>query len=515
MNDSRKTIVIVGAGISGLSAGIYAEQNGFHAIILEKNPRVGGLCTGWYRQGRLCDGCIHWLTGTREGTVLYEDWKNVGALTTQDKIIYLPSWGTFEYKGTKLTFWRDLKRAEKEWCEVSPKDRRRIHHFFKMVDDFTKVELPLKKPIEKLRFSEILKLGFTVGRVWPSYLLSMFQSCESYAKKFKHPAIRWALTHAQPGDGNLFSMVYSYATVVYGNGGIPEGGSHAMSERMKDRFLSLGGTLIMNSEVDHIIVKNKKVLGVQLTNGKDILGDYVITALDPNYVVTRLLYGLYKNPRIERRFHDPVKNPTPSCVLLNFEVENIPDLPIPYSFETEPFYVGGIKISHLTLRSYAFDPKSFVKDNKTVMSVLVDQYATEYEYWKNLYKDRNSYLKKKNQIGDMIMARIIDKFPEMKGHIKLLDIATPKTLNRYTNASRGAFMGFLFTSKKSMFSHPGTMKGLKNLYMAGQWFQAPGGLPLAMVEGKFAVQRICKKEKLSMFFKEQYAQLKRKKAFNK
>ena len=89
--NNRKSIIIVGAGISGMSAGIYAEQNGFHAILLEKNPRVGGLCTGWTRKGRYIDGCLHWLTGTKEGTVLNEDWKNVGALTTQDNIIYLPS----------------------------------------------------------------------------------------------------------------------------------------------------------------------------------------------------------------------------------------------------------------------------------------------------------------------------------------------------------------------------------------------------------------------------------------
>ena len=504
-----KTIVIVGAGISGMSAGIYAEQNGFHAILLEKNPRVGGLCTGWYRKGRYLDGCIHWLTGTREGTVLYEDWKNVGAITSQESIIYLPSWGTFEYQGTKLTLWRDLARAEKEWTEVSPVDKKQIHHFFKMVNDFTKVELPLRKPIEYLNFADIMKLGFTVGKVWPSYLLSMKMSCEKYAQKFKSPAIRWAITHAQPGEGNLFSMVYSYATIVEGNGGIPEGGSHALSERMKDKFLSLGGTLKMNADVDHIIVKNNVAVGVELTNGEKIHGDYIITALDPNYVVHRLLYGLYKCKEIEKRYSNPVKNPTPSCVLLNFEVEDIPELPIPYSFECEPFVIGGLKTSHLTVRSYAYDKKTYVKGNKTIMSVLVDQFSTEYDYWKKLYKNKPAYEKKKKQIGEMVTSRIVRQFPSLEGHITLLDVATPKTLNRYTNSSRGAFMGFLFTDKKSMFSNNGKLKGLKNLYMAGQWFQAPGGLPLALVEGKFAVQRILKKEKTSMMFKGQYAALKK------
>ena len=32
----RKTIVIIGAGIAGLSAGIYAEQHGLHAILLKR-----------------------------------------------------------------------------------------------------------------------------------------------------------------------------------------------------------------------------------------------------------------------------------------------------------------------------------------------------------------------------------------------------------------------------------------------------------------------------------------------
>lgn len=506
----RKTIVIVGAGISGLTAGIYAEQNGFHAIVLEKNPRIGGFCTGWYRKGRYLDGCIHWLTGTREGTILNQDWKNIGAISSQEDIIYLPSWGTFEYKGTKVTLWRDLEKAEAEWKEISPEDSKEIHHFFKMVSDFTKVELPLRKPIEKLNFFEIMSLGLKVGSVWTSYLLTMKMSCENYAKKFKSPAIRWALTHAQPGDGNLFSMIYSYATIVEGNGGIPKGGSHPMSERIKDRFLSLGGTLKLNADVDHIILRNKTAVGVALTNGEKIYADYVVTALDPNYVVTRLLYGLYKYPQIEKRYRDPVNNPTPSCVLLNFAVEDLPDLPIPYSFETEPFVLGGVTIDHITVRSYAYDKETFVKDNKTIVSVLLDQWSLEYEYWKNLYKDRPSYLKKKKQVADMIISRIEEHLPQLKGHIETLDVATPKTMNRYTNSSRGAYMGFLFTSKKSMFSNKGTLPGIKNLYMAGQWFQAPGGLPLAMVQGKFAIQRICKKEKLAMFFKGQYAALEKK-----
>ena len=37
---------------------------------------------------------------------------------------------------------------------------------------------------------------------------------------------------------------------------------------------------------------------------------------------------------------------------------------------------------------------------------------------------------------------------------------------------------------------PGTAKGLDGLYLAGQWVTSPGGLPIAVTSGKFAIQRI-------------------------
>ena len=57
-----RKIVIIGGGIAGLSAGIFAQLNGFESVILEKNKTLGGECTGWDRQGYHIDGCIHWLT---------------------------------------------------------------------------------------------------------------------------------------------------------------------------------------------------------------------------------------------------------------------------------------------------------------------------------------------------------------------------------------------------------------------------------------------------------------------
>ena len=498
MNETKR-IIIIGAGVAGLSAAIYAEQHGFHAILLEKNPSVGGMCTGWYRKGFYVDGCIHWLTGTKEGTFLNEMWHNLDAIKDPNDILYLPSWGTFEYQGQSVTFWRDLDRAEKEWCEVSPVDSKRIKKFFKMVRDFTTVELPLDLPLSMIPLNRKLKLGFKVLSIWPSYLLSMIQTREQFARKFKSPVIRNALINVQTGSNNLFSMIYSYATVVAGDGGVPKGGSKPMVERMKEKFLSLGGTLRLNADVDNIIVKDKMATGVKLSNGQTIEGDYVVSCLDTNYTLRKLLRDQYPLPSFEKRFDNPKKHPSPSCILINYAVKKDDNLPIPFSFECAPFNVAGKDVTYLGIRSYAYD-ETFTRGDKTVLSILIHQDNNDYHFYRKLAKNKEEYRKFKDYVAQAVKDRIIDRFPELEGSIETLDVATPYTFKRYVNTTNGVYMSFNFTHKTPMYNHTGKVRGINNFYLSGQWMQGPGGLPIAMTQGKFAIQRICKRENLSFVF---------------
>jgi phytoene dehydrogenase-like protein len=60
---TQKSIIIIGAGISGLAAGCYGQMNGYKTWIFELHSAPGGLCTAWKRKGYTFDGCIHWLVG--------------------------------------------------------------------------------------------------------------------------------------------------------------------------------------------------------------------------------------------------------------------------------------------------------------------------------------------------------------------------------------------------------------------------------------------------------------------
>ncbi len=490
----KKKIIIIGGGIAGLSAGINAQLNGFNSVILEKNPVLGGLCMNWDRKGMHIDGCIHWLTGTKEGTSLNHLWKEVGAIDKQEDIIYLPTWGTFNYEGIEVPLYCDLAKAEEAWLAISPKDKRAIHKFFKIVKKMGKVDLPLDAPVSLLPLKTKIKLVLSVMKAMPEYLTSMNVSCEHFAKKFKHPALRWTLTHIQPGRGNLYSMCYCYSTIASGNGGIPRHGSLAMVNRMKDKYLSLGGEIRLNSEVTAFNTLNNNVDSVVLKSGEIVKGNYYVAACDSIYVLYNLLHNKYAHHGLAERYNKPSLHPAPSCVLINYSLEVGKELNIPYVFKTKPFKVMEKEIDSISLRDFRYEP-DYVVNNKSVLQVLIDQDSLDYDNWVELYQDKEKYKKCKAELADFIEERIIEEIPDFKGKLSLLDVATPITLNRYTNTSRGTYMSFLFNDKKGVMLSKGKVVGLHNFYLSGQYMQTPGGLPLALASGRFSIQWIMKKEK--------------------
>ncbi|HAD34428.1 MAG TPA: NAD(P)/FAD-dependent oxidoreductase, partial [Chitinophagaceae bacterium] len=59
-NTQPKKVLIIGAGISGLSAACYLQMNGFQVELFEKHSIPGGLCTSWKKGDYTIDGSIHW-----------------------------------------------------------------------------------------------------------------------------------------------------------------------------------------------------------------------------------------------------------------------------------------------------------------------------------------------------------------------------------------------------------------------------------------------------------------------
>jgi len=120
-----KSMIVIGAGIAGLSAGCYAQMNGYRGRIHEMHTRSGGLCTAWRRQGYTIDYCIHWLSGSKPGGSMYRLWEEIGlvqglALRDLDE--------THRYEDADrraVVVYRHLERTEALLRELSPADAPR------------------------------------------------------------------------------------------------------------------------------------------------------------------------------------------------------------------------------------------------------------------------------------------------------------------------------------------------------------------------------------------------------
>ncbi|WP_019228702.1 NAD(P)/FAD-dependent oxidoreductase [Sedimentibacter sp. B4] len=494
-----KKVVIIGGGIAGLSAGIFAQKNGFQSIILEKHHTLGGECTGWDRYGYHIDGCIHWMVGTKKGTQINDLWETVGALDGTD--IYHPeSFMAVEYDSTTVHFYRSLERFKSSWLEISPNDKDIIDEFYRDIKKLQSFSIPVGKPVDMMNIAEKVKYVFSMKDV--GYIMQKYGkiSIKELADKFKHPALREAVASFMPeGDYSAISVIFPLGTFTGGQSSIPIGGSKKLAQRMVDKYHSLGGRIETSCEIVEADIQANIVTNVMSKDGKAYEADYFIAACDAKVLYEKILKGCYPDSAFEKRYNNPEIYPLASNIYIGIGYEGIlSDIPRTLKFPVESLNIcqNQKPIEYLQMTHYCYEPNFAPKDH-TVITLAINQFEPELEAWELLVKNKEEYNKEKIRIGEAVIRAMETRFPNMKGKLKLLDVATPQTYVRYCNAYRGAFMAFWPTISGKALVHTGYIKGINNILLSGQWLKPPGGLPTALITGKDTIMRICKKEKQS------------------
>ena len=275
--------------------------------------------------------------------------------------------------------------------------------------------------------------------------------------------------------------------------GVLEGGSRKMAFDIRDNYLNKGGKLYTNSPIKHIYIENNIAKGVVLENGEIKYADYVICTTDAHHTLFNLLDGKYRDHYYEKRFKNLENNPLIQGFQIGFKIKkDLSSFPKMLNFKSKDIKINNFVLNRFSIRNHAFD-SSLYNDNISVMTVLFHVDDDIYNYLNNL--TRKDYEKEKIRIGMEIREEIKKYLSLNDEEINLIDVATPLTYERYTNAYHGSYMSFLTTKKAKGLMRKGLIKKLKNFALAGQWIMPPGGLPIALFSGKFAVARICKIEK--------------------
>jgi phytoene dehydrogenase-like protein len=486
-----KHVVIIGAGIAGLAAGVYALRNGYRVTVLEQHAKPGGLCTAWERGGYVFDGCIHWLVGSDPHDPMHAQWDALGMLDDV-RIIHHDVFLTIEDDaGRRLVVYEDIDRLEAEMLRVAPRDERQIRKLAKVMRLLSHMRSgpPQKKPGDGGPGSIAWIRGFL------SFLPTIFTmvthgrlSVEQYARRFRDPFLRDALPKIMYSlEGfSLLAFMFTLAWMSAKNAGYPVGGSLPLVRNIEKRLRSLGGDLRCNAAVASIIVESGHARGVKLATGEEIRADIVISCADGHATIHDLLGGKYVGEDIERVYRTFPR--FPSIVQVSLGVAMTFDGPQSVMFPIAPLDTGGKMVTELMPHIYNFDP-TMAPAGKTVVTMIL---PAGYEHWRDLRRtDRPRYDAEKQRIAREVIAILDTRYAGLAAAVEEIDVATPASYERYTRNWMASFEGWVPTPKTLMAKVPNTLPGLADFWMAGQWVQPGGGLPGGMNSARRAVQGIC------------------------
>jgi phytoene dehydrogenase-like protein len=486
----RKKVVIIGAGVAGLTAGIYGQKHGYDTEIIEMHTVPGGQCTAWDRKGYRFDFCLHWLVGTSAGP-FHGIWRDTDVITDGVKIIdHEVHTKIFDDQGNSFILYSNIDRWEKHLIDIAPEDISTIR---KMCTDMRKGALlePFSDPPELRSPLDYLRAICKMPRAIMLMMKYGKKSCSDYFQKlnFKNKRLSFFFDNLYADrDFSALAFLMMLGWFYHKNAGYLVGGSLPMAGRMAEKYALLGGTLTLGTKVKNIIVENDTATGVVLADGTVIKADYVVSAADGHATLYDMLEGKYLSDQIKDAYATwPLFTP---LVQVSFGIGTA----VPTEYPVQTYLAKGRKIgrtelaSGYTIMNYCFDP-TMAPEGKTV---IVLRYESPWELWQDL--DGEAYKAEKKQIEQDSRAILEQYQPGLTAHIEVVDIATPRTDSRHTGVWKGAYEGFMPTSKNITKSLATSLPGLRNFYMCGQWLSPGGGLPPSAQSGKWVIQLMCRQD---------------------
>ena len=490
----EKEIIIVGAGIAGLSTGIYARRNGYKTTIFEMHDIPGGLCTAWKRKGYTFDISMHMLTGSVKGP-FHEMWEELG-VTRKFNFHFHDHISLVEGVGKRLLLSTDQKKFETDLLSLSPEDKDLIREFTRLVFGPDLMKAASLKPKALKKFSDSIREFFAILPLIPVFGKYGKLTVQQFTERIKDPFVRQAIrffidSPGWPMEQFPMTALAGFVRSSVTEAGAPRGGSQQVVFHMADLYRELGGKIHYRSKVRNLVIERDRVKGVEMEDGSIHPADEVIWAGDGHSLIYGILDGKYLNEQITRMYEEwiPVKPIVHVMMGVNM---NLADHPHSMIFEAEePITIAGAEHRWLSMLHHCFDP-TMAPEGKSAVEVW---YATSYEYWKQLYRDRTAYKAEKKRIADYTVRQMEKRIPGFSNQLEVIDVPTPATYDRYTGNWQGSPDGWYITPDNMRMQEPvRTLPGLEGLRMVGQWTAPFTGTVLAALTGRQVIQLLCKEE---------------------
>ncbi len=479
-------ILIIGAGIGGLSAAIRLAAAGQRVAVLEANAQVGG------KMYEIAADGYRWDTGPSVITMrhVFEELFASAGRRLDDYLKLLPVEPLTRYfypDGVILDTTRDLSAMAEQIERIEPRDvegylaylayAARIHRITGPVfiyDQPPTLHRILRTPLRDMPAVDPLRTMDAAirGFVRSPHLRQMLGRFGTYVggNPFASPATLNVIAHVELTGGVWY----------------PQGGIYAIARALDKLARELGVEIHTNTRVTQIEVKDGRACGVTLENGDRLPADAIIANTDVATVYEHLLPpGTVSQDKVAAL--NSVE-PSGSGFLMLLGVEgDYPELAhhniffsSDYRREFEDIFTRGQPPDEPTVYvsiTSKSDP-SHAPDGHENWFVMVNAPA---------HDERFDWTKGRGILRERVLRRLAAFGLDIRSKIRSERLLTPLDLERMSGARRGALYGQSSNDRFSALRRPhNRARDIKGLYFAGGTTHPGGGVPMVALSGKVA-----------------------------
>jgi phytoene dehydrogenase-like protein len=434
----RYETIIIGAGLSGLAAGIRLAMFDKKVCIVEKHVEIGGLNSFYVRKKRRFDVGLHAMTNYSPKGVRSSP---LGKLLKQLRISHddfrlcQQEVSEIRFPENSLRFTNDFEFLRQEVAEQFPDQ----------IDGFNKL-------VEKiLSFDE---LNLNEGNCLLSRpVLESFISDPILIDMLFCPLMYYG--NAREGDMDFYQFVIMFKSIFVEGFSKPQGGMHYILNLMADKFKSLGGELRMGNGVKTINSKEGTVYSVTLEKDDELETEAVLSSM--GYVETLSCC----QPKVLDL--EECKTGQVSFMESLFVVDKEPrDLGYDKSivfFSTQPRFDYKVPGDLIDISSGVLCCSNNFKFPEPLDDGLIRlTNLASFGRWDCL--PRKDYISAKKEWRGRALDALFAFFPDFRDNVVFVDSFTPKTIKKYTGHINGAVYGSPQKIKNGKTS-------VNNLYICG------------------------------------------------
>jgi len=493
-------VVVIGAGIGGLTAGSLLAKKGLKVLVLEQHYIPGGCCSAIRRNGVTMDVGAAMLFGFGETGYSPHRWVMNEIEEEIDMIPHDSLYRLHVSKKKTLTFWHDMNRFLDEIGGLFPHQDKEVRALYDEFMEFFKgmvlTNSGVPVPPTEVDQKEGLKLLLKHPKAMLKTMKFLISSEEDILKKYisdpKLMAIFDFLTGTYTCCNTTESPALLGATMFIDNhvGGAcyPAGSPQMLPNKLEKSIESNGGQVVYREVVEEILIWQGKAYGVRLVDGMEIKADAIVA----NVPIWNLYGKMINRRHIKPRRMKWAQNmePTYGTVVLYIAVkgEAVPEKAKHIEMYAENIH--DFSGPNYTVFIPSVDDPSICPDGTHSLTVIVPT-KLKWPRPDDPFYQSEEYNKLKDQEAEKVIAKMEKRdFPNIRENILSMEVATPTTLERFTMRPYGNVGGPKLTNKQHFYNRLKARSEWKNLYCTGDSTSMGEGVVASTVSGIGAAVRV-------------------------